>query len=123
MDKIIPSHMGYDYHIISKGKGTVKLEHCIFFDVLYVPSLASIMSSVYQMEHTRVHKRVNFSPNDVEIIEIASGKLATTSIANDTAKTYEFSKFVADAKPTDILTHGNEVSRICHERFGHLKFK
>ena len=29
----IPIHMGYDSQIISKGKGTLKLEHGSFFDV------------------------------------------------------------------------------------------
>ena len=46
-DSNIPIHMGDDSHIILKGKGTVKLEHGSFFDVLYVPSLASNMLSVY----------------------------------------------------------------------------
>ena len=81
------------------------------------------MLSVYQMTHTGVPKRVTLSPNDVEIIEIASGKILATSIANHHAKAYEFSKFVVDAKPTALLTHGNEVSRLWHERFGYLNFK
>ena len=94
-----------------------------FFDVLYVPSLASNFLSVYQMNHTGVPKRVTFSPNYVEIIEIAYGKLVATGLTNHHAKAYEFSHFVADAKPTALLTHGNEVSRLWNERFGHLKFK
>ena len=28
-----------------------------------------------------------------------------------------------DVKPTTLLTHGDEVSRMWHERFGHLNFK
>ena len=75
------------------------------------------------MTHTEVPKSVTFSPNDVEITEIASGKLVATGIANHHAKAYEFSKFATDAKPTAVLNHGNEVSRIWHERFGHLNFK
>ena len=114
--------MGDDSHIISKGKGTVKLEHGIFFDVLYVPSLASNLLSVYQMTHTEVPKRVTFSPNDVEISNISSRKLIATGLANHHAKTYEFSKFLLDANPIALMTHGNEVSRIWHEIFGHLNF-
>ena len=38
--KSIPIHMGYDSTIISKGQGTVDLEHGYFSNVLYVPSLA-----------------------------------------------------------------------------------
>ena len=115
--------MGDDSHIISKGKGTVKLEHGSFFDVLYVPSLASNLLSVYQMTHTRVPKRVTFSPNCVDILDIASGKLIATGLANHHAKTYEFSKFLPDAKSIALLNHGNKVSRIWHEIFGHLNFK
>ena len=81
------------------------------------------MLIVYQMTHTKVPKRFTFIPNDVEITEIASGKLVATGIENHHAKSYEFSKFVVDANPTTLLTHGNEVSRIWHERFGHLNFK
>ena len=66
-DNNIPIHMGDDSQIILKGKGTIKLEHGSFYDVLYVPSLDSNMLSVYQMTHTGLSKRVTFSPNDVEI--------------------------------------------------------
>ena len=40
-DKSIPIHMGDDSTIISKGQGTVNLEHGYFSNVLHVPSLAS----------------------------------------------------------------------------------
>ena len=86
---------------------------------MYSSSLASNLLSVYQMTHTRVPKRVSLSPNDVEITEIASRK----GIANHHAKAYEFSHFVADAKPIALLTHGNEVIRLWNERFDHINFK
>ena len=121
--KSIPIHMGDDSTIISEGQGTVDLENGFFSNVLYVPYLASNILSVYQMTHTGVPKRVSFSPNDVEIIEIASGKLIAKGLANHHAKAYEFSHFVADVNPTAMLTHGNEVSRLWHERFGHINFK
>ena len=75
------------------------------------------------MTHTGVPKRVSFSPNDVEITELASGKLIAKGLANHHARAYEFSHFVADAKPTALLSHGNELSRLWRERFGHLNFK
>ena len=68
-------------------------------------------------------KRVSFIPNDVEIMELASGKLIAKCLANHHAKAYEFSHFVADANPTTLLTHGNEVSRLWNERFCHINFK
>ena len=94
----------------------------VFFYVLYVPSLASNLLSVYQMTHIGVTNRLNFIPNDVEIIEIASRKLVTKGLANHHDKVFEFSHFVADAKPAALLAHGNEVSRLWHEIFGHLNF-
>ena len=75
------------------------------------------------MTHTRIPKRVSFIPNDVEITKIASGKLIAKGHANHHAKAYEIFHFVADAKPTALLTHGNEVSRLWNERFGLLNFK
>ena len=75
------------------------------------------------MTHKRVPKRVSFIHNDVEIMELASSKLVAKGLANHHAKAYEFSHFVADAKPTALLNHGNEVSRMWCERFGHLNFK
>ena len=73
--KSIPIHMGDDSTIISEGQGTVDLENGYFSNVLYVPSLASNLLSVYQMTHTGVLKRIFFIPNDVEITKIASRKL------------------------------------------------
>ena len=63
--------MGDDSTIISKGKGTVDIEHGYFSNVLHVPSLASNLLSVYQMTHTGVPKRVSFISDDVEITELA----------------------------------------------------
>ena len=122
IDKSIPIHMGDDSTFISKGQGTVDLEHGYFSNVLYVPSLASNLLSVYQMTHTGVPKRVSFIPNDVDITELACKKLVAKGLENHHAKAYDFSHFVADAKSTSLLTHGNEVSRLWHERFGHMNF-
>ena len=45
-------HMGNDSQIRAKGKGSNKREHGKFKDVLYVPSLAVNLLSIYQMTHT-----------------------------------------------------------------------
>ena len=112
-----------DSQITSKGKGIVKLEHGSFKNVLYVPYLASNMLSMYQMTHTGFPKRVTFIPNDVDISEIAFGKLIVTGIINNSAKTYEFSMFVPDENHTTFLNHGNEVIQLWNEIFGHINFK
>ena len=75
------------------------------------------------MTHIGVPKRVSFSLNDVEITKLESRKLVAKGLANHHAKAHEFSHFVANTKPTALLTHGNEVHRPWHERFGHINFK
>ena len=44
--------MGNSNKVQAKGKGSIKLEHGKLKDVLYVPSLAANMLSVYHMTHT-----------------------------------------------------------------------
>ena len=75
------------------------------------------------MTHMGVPKRFSFIQDDVDITKLAFEKLVAKGLANHHAKAYEFSHFVVDAKPTALLTHGNEVSRLWHERFDHLNFK
>ena len=45
-------HMGDDSQIPAVGKGSIKFEHGVFKNVLYVPSLAANLLFVYQMTHT-----------------------------------------------------------------------
>ena len=90
-NKRIPIHMRYDSTIISKGQGTVNLEHGCFSNVMYVQSLTSNLLSIYQMTHTGVPKRVSFNPDDVQIIELASGKIMSKGSANHHAKSYVLS--------------------------------
>ena len=90
---------------------------------MYVPSLASNLLSVYQMTHIGVPKRVSFSPNDVEITKTTFKKLVARGVPNHHEKSYKFSPFVVDVKSTALLTHGNEVSRLWHDRLGHIIFK
>ena len=82
--------MGYDSQIQAKGKGIIKLEHGVFKNVLYVPSLVANMLSVYQMTHTESPKRVLFEPDLVEISDISTGKLVVKGVVNHASKAYEF---------------------------------
>ena len=67
--------MGNNSKVKTKGKGSVKLEHGRFKEVLFVPSLASNLLSVYQMTHTRSPKQVIFGPDLVDIIDISIGNI------------------------------------------------
>ena len=62
--------------------------------MLYVPSLAANMLSVYQMPHTRSPKRVIFGPDLVEIIDISTGNIIAKGATNHASKAYEFSHFI-----------------------------
>ena len=60
-------HMGDNSHIPVASRGSIKIQHGEFKKVLYVPSLATSLLSVYQMTHTGSPKQVVFGPDLVEI--------------------------------------------------------
>ena len=68
--------------------------------MLFVPSLASNMLSVYQMTHTGSPKRVIFGPHDsVEITYISTRNIKAKGVANHASKAYEFSHFMPPSEP------------------------
>ena len=91
--------MGNNNKVKTKGKGSIQLEHGRFKDVLFVPSVASNMLSVYQMTHTRYPKRVIFGPDSVEITYISTGRIIENGVANHASKAYEFSHFMPPSEP------------------------
>ena len=91
--------MGNNIKFKIKGKGSVKLEHGRFKDVVFVPSLASNMLSVYQMTHTGYPKRVIFGPDSVEITYISTGSIIEKGTANHASEAYEFSHFMPPSEP------------------------
>ena len=67
--------------------------------MLFVPSLASNLLSVYQMTHIGSPKRVIFGPNSVEITDISTGNIIAKGVANHASKAYEFSHFMPPSEP------------------------
>ena len=53
-------YMGDESQIPATGRGSIKIQHDEFKNVLYVPSLATNLLYVYQMTHTSSPKRVTF---------------------------------------------------------------
>ena len=80
-----PIVLGDEFLTESLGKGRIDLDHGKFSNVLYVLGLASNLLSVYQMTHTGSPKKVIFSPDEVEIIEISSGKVIAKGVTNHTS--------------------------------------
>ena len=93
-------HMGDDSQILFVGRGSIKIQHVEFKNVLYVPSLTTNLLFVYQMTHTGSPNQVVFSPNSVEISDISTGKIIVKGVANHSSKTHEFSHFLPYSSPT-----------------------
>ena len=67
--------MGDESQIPIAGRGSVKIQHGDFKNVLYVPSLTTNLLSIYQMNYTDSSKRVTFDSDLVEITKKVTGKL------------------------------------------------
>ena len=115
--------MGDDSQIPAEGRGLVRGKHGEFKNVLYVPSLAVNLLSIYHMTCTGYPKRVTFDSEKVEITKKSTGQLVAKGIANHSTKAYEFSNFLHVSPPIALLSHANNTSNIWHEIFGHLNFK
>ena len=87
-------HMGDNSQILATGRGSIKIQHGEFKNLLYVPSLAANLLYVYQMTHTGSPKQVVFGPDLVVISYISTGKIIVKGVANDASKEYEFSHFL-----------------------------
>ena len=123
MSKGPPIVLGDDSLTDSLGKGRTDLDHGKFSNILYVPGLSSNLLSVYHMTHIGSPKKVIFSPDDVEITEISSGKVIAKGVVDHTSKVYMLSHFLPYSNPSALLIHANEESKIWHEIFGHLNYK
>ena len=60
-------HMGDDSQIPAMGRGSIKIQHGEFKNVLYVPSLAANFLYIYQMEYIGLRKKFVFGPDLVDI--------------------------------------------------------
>ena len=116
-------HMGDDSHIPIVEKGSIKIKHGEFQNVLYVPSMKTNLLYVYQMTHTCSPKRVTFDPDTVDISKVSIGNLIVKGVANHAFKAYGFSHFLPNSYPSALLTHDNNTRNLWHEIFGHLNFK
>ena len=95
-------HMGDDSRILAAGRGTIRVKHGVFRDVLYVPSLATNVLYVYQLTHTSSPKQVVFEPDLVEITNISTGDIVVKGIAYHASKAYIFSHlmpYIVPASP------------------------
>eukprot|EP00253_Pinus_taeda_P028485 PITA_28485 len=105
------------------GTRTVHIDNGQFNDVLCVPTLSCNLLFVYQISHSGEGKIVEFSPQDVVIKDLKDPRqILATSIANDSTRLYKFHNFGSSNLPSVFVAHNDEVSKLWHERFGHLSY-
>ena len=81
-------HMGDESQIPTIGRGSIKIQHGEFNNVLYVPSLVENLLSVYQMAHTSSPKQVVFGHDSVEISYISTRMIILKGVENNASKAY-----------------------------------
>ena len=86
--------MGDGSEITTKGIGRIDLDNGYFNNVLYVPDIAANLLSVYEMTYTSLSKRVTFTQDDVDILEISTGQVVAVGIADHESRMYKFSHFL-----------------------------
>ena len=59
----------------------------------------------------------------VEIAEISTNQVIAIGYADYHERMYKFSKFLPTSSDQALISHANEVSKIWHERFGHMNYK
>ena len=75
------------------------------------------------MTHTREPKRVIFTPNSVDISEISIDQVVAVGYADHHERMYKFSNFLPTSSDQALHSHANEVSKLWHERFGHMNYR
>ena len=84
--------------------------------MLHVPKLLVNLLSIYQITHSSTGKRVEFTPDTVNIFDIQSNSKVSTSEVNHRSRLYTFSEFI-EPDSALLLTHVDDSSRLWHERW------
>ena len=115
-------YVGDDRSLSVVGSGTIHLDNGHFNDVLCVPTLSYNLLFVYHITHLGEGKTIEFSPHDVVIKDLRDPRhILATSIVDDSIRLYKFDNFGSSSLPSKKCSHIDEVRKLWHERFGHLK--
>jgi transposase InsO family protein len=116
--------VGDDRSLSVVGSGTIQVQNGHFNDVLCVPDLSCNLLSVYQITHSGEGKTVEFSPHQVVIKDLKDPKhVLATGIADDITRLYKFDNFGSSAFSSVFVAHSDDLSKLWHERFGHLNYR
>ena len=75
------------------------------------------------MTHPGLTKRVTFTQDDVEILEISTCKVVAMGIADHESRMYKFSHFLPYSSGNVLMSHANDIRKLWNERFGHLNYR
>jgi hypothetical protein len=116
--------VGDDRSLSVVGSGTIQVQNGHFNDVLCVPDLSCNLLSVYQITHSGEGKTVEFSPHQVIIKDLKDPKhVLATGIADDITRLYKFDNFGSSSFSSVFVAHSDDLSKLWHERFGHLNYR
>jgi hypothetical protein len=115
--------VGDDRSLSVVGSGTVQVDNGHFNDVLCVPSFYCNILSVYQITQSGEGKTIEFSPHQVVIKDLKYTKhVLATGIVDDITRLYKFDNFGSSYFSSVFVSHSDDLSKIWHERFGHLNY-
>jgi hypothetical protein len=107
-----------------EGSGIVQVENGHFNDVLCVLSLSCNILSVYQITHSGEGKTEEFSPYQVVIKDLKDpNHVLATGIADGITRLYKFDNFGSSSFSLVFVAHSDDLSKLWHERFGHLNYR
>jgi hypothetical protein len=116
--------VGDDRSLSVVGSGTIQVDNDHFNEVLCVPSLSCNLLSLYQITHLGEGKTIEFSPHKVVIKDLKYPKhVLATRIADDITRLYKFDNFGSSSFSSVFVAHSDDLSKLWHERFGHLNYR
>jgi hypothetical protein len=78
---------------------------------------------IYCIRNIAEGKTIEFSPHQVVIKDLKDPRhVLTIGIVDDITKLYKFDNFGSSSFPSIFVAHNNDLSKLWHERFGHLKY-
>ena len=115
--------VGDDIYLSVEGSRTFHLNNGQINDLLCVLNLSCNLLSVYQITHLGEGKSVLFTPHQVVIRDLKGPQHIVATGSVDDTRLYKFDNFGSSPLPSVFVAHSDDVSRVWHERFGHLNFR
>ena len=75
------------------------------------------------MTHIGESKRVTFTPETVEIVDISRNKVVPLGFVDYQARMYKFSYFIPYFIGKVLFSHANETKKLWHDIFYHLNYR